>query len=390
MQNLTKHTLLRLKRLKFVSLVDRPANPESFAIVKRDGGEHDIEGTARVFKVDEQLGIVLGFANVSTVNGEPLVDLQDDVTCEDELLKVCAEYAESGAAVDEMHDEQPVDGARTVFLFPLSSAIAKEIGLGDVAKTGILIGVKLPPETLAKFKSGELNAFSIGGTGEREQLDAAPTEKSAPKAKPADPYELAKALLQASVESYQQEHGIRTFEEAFAKATGDDPATRAAYEAASAIRNAGAPRYIAPNLPPNTAEVVKSARNAVAKAELDLRRAVLAVKNSRGLRTYDEAMMLATATDPTARKAFDELADARERLRKAPMRAATAKLDDEITQLRKSLAAQVEEFSLRHNLTPDEARDRLALISPSFAKMQDRVLAAGHARQMAAHNGSAR
>ena len=168
----TRNRLL-LRSLKFVSLVDRPANEHSLAIVKRAGEPDHIDATCRVVKVEPTLGIVLGFANCSTVDGEGWLDSQGDVTDETDLVKVCAEYAEAGAAVDQMHDEQPVDGARTVFLFPLTSGIADELGMGPVGKTGILIGVKLPPAELAKFTgpNPSYTGFSIGGTGEREPLE---------------------------------------------------------------------------------------------------------------------------------------------------------------------------------------------------------------------------
>ena len=67
--------LLRLKSLKFVSLVDVPANEHSTCIVKRAGTDDEVSATCRIVKVDETLGVLIGFANASTVGGEGYTDL---------------------------------------------------------------------------------------------------------------------------------------------------------------------------------------------------------------------------------------------------------------------------------------------------------------------------
>jgi hypothetical protein len=378
-------TKLRIKRLKFISAVDRPAQETATAaIIKRRDGGDDVSATFRFVKADDTLGIAFGWALTSTVDGAAYTDLQGDQVREDELVKVAAEYAAQGGNVDEQHDEQPGAG-QCVFLFPMTAEIAKALGI-DTPATGLLVGIKLAPDVLDKFKSGAYTGFSIGGSGEREQLDdATPAQKSAA---PASAYDRAQQVLKTAVETYQRDNGIRTYEEAFAKATGEDPATRSAYEALTAI--ARAPSFVSPKMPQAAAEYIKAAQADVSKAELDFRRVVLGFQKAHSIKSYDLAVADATHSDPAAREAYDQLAKARERLDKAPITAATAKLDVEIATLRKSIAEQTESFSIRHNMTPVEARERLMVVSPTYAKQCERVIEAGHERQVAAVRGGAR
>jgi hypothetical protein len=60
----------------------------------------------------------------------------------------------------EMHTG--ADRGSYVFAFPLTTEIAKALGI-ETQKTGLLVAVKPDADMLAKFKSGELTGFSIGG-----------------------------------------------------------------------------------------------------------------------------------------------------------------------------------------------------------------------------------
>ena len=157
---------LTLSKLDFVSAVDQPAQETAtVAIIKRRGQTDAVTATCRVAKVDEQLGIVMGFAFTTTVNGAPYHDLQGDAIDDGDVVKVAAEFMAAGGYTDEMHDEEP-DG-RVVFCWPLTAEIAKALQI-ETARTGLLVGIKPSPTVLAKFKTGEYTGFSIGGTGQRE------------------------------------------------------------------------------------------------------------------------------------------------------------------------------------------------------------------------------
>lgn len=119
------------------------------------------EKRVEVLKVDESLGLVFGWAIVSTISGEPYFDVQGDHIPEAAMLKAAADFMSNSRVLGDMHEK--VEGGNVLFAFPMTAEIAKAFGL-TTKQTGLMIGVKpADPETLAKFKSGEYTGFSIGG-----------------------------------------------------------------------------------------------------------------------------------------------------------------------------------------------------------------------------------
>lgn len=123
------------------------------------GDPHAI--TAKVLKVDEELGIVFGWAIICKENGTEYFDTQDDHIPESSMLKAAADFMAHSRVLGDMHQKN--EGGAVVFCFPMTEDIA--LAFGMVTKvTGLMIGVKPQnAETLAKFKSGEYTGFSIGG-----------------------------------------------------------------------------------------------------------------------------------------------------------------------------------------------------------------------------------
>jgi hypothetical protein len=128
-----------------------------------------------VCKVDKRLGLVFGYAIVCKVDGEDYYDLgsYDEATeqvvsdhiSEDEMLVAVTDFMKSARVAKEMHTGDQRGGV--VHSFPLTTDIAKALGI--VAKTtGWLVAMQPDPDMLAKFESGELTGFSIGGAGQRE------------------------------------------------------------------------------------------------------------------------------------------------------------------------------------------------------------------------------
>src|SRR5262245_20668967 len=108
--------------------------------------------SARVIKVDESLGIVFGWAIVSTEDGQPYYDLQGDHIPEDAMTKAAADFMQNGRVAREMHS-----GGRAgtvLFAFPLGADTAKAFGI-QTRRTGLMIGVRPDAEMMAKFRSGE-------------------------------------------------------------------------------------------------------------------------------------------------------------------------------------------------------------------------------------------
>lgn len=115
---------------------------------------------AEVIKVDEGLGLVLGWAVICKQMGEDYFDVQGDHIEEDALVEATAEFMEHSRVAKEMHNGS--GRGTVVFAFPLTTEIAKSFGI-RTETTGLMIGMRPDPEMLEKFKSGELRGFSIGG-----------------------------------------------------------------------------------------------------------------------------------------------------------------------------------------------------------------------------------
>lgn len=126
-----------------------------------------------VFSVDEEHGVVIGWAIVCKVDGEDYYDLNVDhdgplkgqrvpehIT-EDAMFKGAAEAVSEGLlAGNEMHAGP--DSGHYVFLFPVTTEIAKALDI-TTKRTGLLVGYKPEPGVLAKFKDGTYTGFSIEG-----------------------------------------------------------------------------------------------------------------------------------------------------------------------------------------------------------------------------------
>jgi hypothetical protein len=119
------------------------------------------EMTCEVAKVHDELGLVFGWAIVCKELGEDYFDLQGDNIPEQSMLKAATSFAKGARMAKEMH----VGGGRgtVVFMLPFTQEIAKSLGMTNVTKTGLIIGMAPDADMLAKFKSGELRGFSIGG-----------------------------------------------------------------------------------------------------------------------------------------------------------------------------------------------------------------------------------
>ena len=127
---------------------------------------------ATILKVDESLGLIFGFAMICKVrdeNGEfqDFYDSDDEHFPEQGMLEASTDFAKSKRVACDMHARdgqgQPVQDGGVIHHFPLTSEIAKALGI-DTPMTGLLVALAPDnPETLEKAKSGEYTGFSIGG-----------------------------------------------------------------------------------------------------------------------------------------------------------------------------------------------------------------------------------
>jgi hypothetical protein len=136
----------------------------------------DFRCDASFLKVDEGLGLIFGFAIVCKVDGKPYFDtgelqadgsrIRDHIT-EEAMLKSAAAFMADSRVACVMHERteggEVVPDGGVVFCFPLTTEIAKSLGI-ETQKTGLLVAIKPDSaEALAKARAGEYRGFSIGG-----------------------------------------------------------------------------------------------------------------------------------------------------------------------------------------------------------------------------------
>lgn len=117
--------------------------------------------SAEIVKVDETLGLVMGFAIVCEEHGKPYFDKQGDHIPESSMLEAALDFMENSRLAKEMHVG---DGKGTVvFAWPMTGDVAKAFGI-TIDRTGLMIAMRPSDDAmLEKFRDGTYTGFSIGG-----------------------------------------------------------------------------------------------------------------------------------------------------------------------------------------------------------------------------------
>lgn len=118
-----------------------------------------------IFKVDDEKRIVWGWASVTTVNGEPVVDLHGDRISTDTMVNAADDFMFNKRNAKAMH--QGKDIGFVLHSFPFTKELGEALGMTS-DREGWVIAMKiLDDNEWRKVKSGEFRGFSIGGTGSR-------------------------------------------------------------------------------------------------------------------------------------------------------------------------------------------------------------------------------
>lgn len=131
---------------------------ERFYLLKSIDNE---ESYAQILKVDDELGLVLGWAIICTIEDEEYFDKQDDHIPDSGMLDAATDFMVNSRVAKEMH----VDGEKgtVVFAWPMTAEIAKAFDI-ETHQTGLMIAMKPDnDEMLEKFRDGTYKGFSIGG-----------------------------------------------------------------------------------------------------------------------------------------------------------------------------------------------------------------------------------
>lgn len=122
--------------------------------------DNTFEIRAEVAKVNEELGLVFGWALISKEDGEEYWDLQGDHAGDQAILEASLDFAKNSRMAKEVHKGDDV--GEYVFLMPLTADVAKAFEI-ETQKTGLMLGLKPDKEVLEKFADGTYGGFSIGG-----------------------------------------------------------------------------------------------------------------------------------------------------------------------------------------------------------------------------------
>jgi hypothetical protein len=119
-----------------------------------------------VDKRNDEQQIAYGWASVSTEGGADIIDTQGDLIDIADIAKAAHDFMLYSRTAGDMHDRIGVGQVVESIVF--TPELQESLGI-DLGKSGWFIGMKIHDEDVwARVKSGELGAFSLGGTGIRE------------------------------------------------------------------------------------------------------------------------------------------------------------------------------------------------------------------------------
>lgn len=149
--------------------------PEIFEEVKADWSANVVEKDAfstagMITKIDEDMRVVWGWANVYEEAGKAVVDSHGDTIDEKEVVRA------AHAFVCNIRDGMVMHGTRKIGTIVeslvFSHDVQKALGI-DLGKAGWFIGMKVDDADVWKsVKDGKYRAFSFGGKAMREAIDA--------------------------------------------------------------------------------------------------------------------------------------------------------------------------------------------------------------------------
>ena len=123
-----------------------------------------------IVKQDEDQHLVFGWASVSTVNGQLVVDKQDDMILPEDLEKAAYEFVLYSRSHGDMHERHGVGRMVESMMFTKQKQDLLGIDLGmEGWWTGFFVD---DGETWRLIKAGSYPEFSIGGRGRRVTVDA--------------------------------------------------------------------------------------------------------------------------------------------------------------------------------------------------------------------------
>lgn len=159
-----------------------------------------------ICKIDSKLGVIIGWANVSSVNGIPLIDRQSEVVPPDALTRAAFKFAK-GKRVAKINHEGPQQG-EVLWIMPITADIAKAVGIQS-RNEGLLVGIHFDdPEIFKAFENGQLASFSIGGSV-KASSPFNPNQSTTKGNKMTDNQPMSKAAAESQLEALAKSYAAR-------------------------------------------------------------------------------------------------------------------------------------------------------------------------------------
>ena len=135
-------------------------------MTKNDESNYTIEG--KILKADDEQRLVYGWASVVTEDGNPVIDRQGDIIEPDTLVKAVNNFMEYVRVGKTMHTGEQT--GVVVHSMPITKEIGDALGIHS-NREGWVVAYKVYDDAVwAMVKSGELTAFSIGGSAVKEEI----------------------------------------------------------------------------------------------------------------------------------------------------------------------------------------------------------------------------
>jgi hypothetical protein len=151
--------------------------PAAAAVSKGDdaGDLEDITVTTEFSKTDDERRTVFGWASITEVNGEPVVDRQGDIMDIEELSKSAYEYVVSSRKGGHQHKRsetgEPLQVSDMIESVVFTPEKIEKMGLPPSTPIGWWVGYKVRDDEIWKaVKDGEITGFSVHGKGRRVKV----------------------------------------------------------------------------------------------------------------------------------------------------------------------------------------------------------------------------
>jgi putative serine protease XkdF len=153
------------------ALTPRPPKQPAGPVIK------SITLRAQIAKLDTDKRQVFGWASVSTINGEVVLDRQNDINEIDEIEKSAYRYVLESRVGGDQHSRiaksttAPKHTSDLIESMVFTDEKVKAMGLPDSFPRGWWVGMQVSDEpTWQAIKNGERTGFSVHGTGRREDV----------------------------------------------------------------------------------------------------------------------------------------------------------------------------------------------------------------------------